>query len=125
MKAQAKELLKVAKSIIAEPMTFDEPTTETTRWAERTLKSALRVDSSWKKVYELFLTVREGSSNKFHYFAIYLNRQGEAVGGNAFGRIGYNPKAIEVARGDYPSVTADIQSKVRVKMAKGYAITEV
>jgi len=53
----ARELVRVAKELVAVPMSFDAPTMETTRWAERTLRVALNADTSWRKIYELFMTV--------------------------------------------------------------------
>lgn len=125
MKKQAAELLAVAKELMAVPMTFDSPSVETTRWARKTLMLTLNVDSSWKQIYELFLTFQEGTSNKFHYFGVFRSRTGECVGGNAYGRIGYNPKAIEVARGSEGSVMSNIRQKVSDKQRKGYETTEV
>lgn len=122
----AAELVKVAKSLMAVPMTFDAPSTETTRWAKKTLMITLNVDASWKQIYASLLTVQEGTSNKFHYFGIFKSRDGQCVGGNAYGRIGYNPKAIEIARGISPApVMNAVLQKVSQKRAKGYQVTEV
>ena len=121
----AAELVSIAKSLIAEPMTFDAPRVETIRWAKRTLMVALRVDSSWRQIYESFMTVRDGTSNKFHYFGVFQSRSGEAVGGNAYGRIGYTPKAIEVFRGSVAGVLLEVRTKAHAKLNKGYRITEV
>ena len=126
MKKLAAEILAVAKEVVAIPMSFDAPSVETTRWAKRTLMLALRVDSSWKMIYESFLTNQEGSSNKFHYFGVFKNKiTGECVGGNAYGRIGYNPKAIEVSRGSEMGVMSTVHRKMRDKQGKGYTVTEV
>ena len=125
MRKAAAELVAVAKELVGMPMSFDEPTQETTRWARKTLMLTLNVDASWRQIYELFLTFQEGSSNKFHYFAIFKSRTGQCAGGNAYGRIGYNPKAIEVARGSEMSVMSDVRQKVSQKQHKGYVVTEV
>lgn len=126
MKKIAKELVAMAKLLIAEPMTFDAPSVETTRWAKRTLMTTLKIDNSWKQIYESFMTVMEGTSNKFHYFGVFQNtKTGEAVGGNAYGRIGYNPKAIEVSRGSTYGVLSEVRSKAYAKQNKGYRVTEV
>jgi hypothetical protein len=124
--AVAKELVRVAKELVAVPMSYDTPTTETTRWVEKTLRLTLNADASWRKIYELFMTVEEGTSNKFHYFAVFRSRTGECAGGNAYGRIGYNPKAIEVARGSEGSVMADVRAKASAKQrSRGYQVREV
>ena len=125
MKRMARELLNIAKELVAEPMTFEAPTMETTRWAKRTLMVTLGVDSSWRQVYESFMTVMEGSSNKFHYFGVFVSKTGEAVGGNAWGRIGYNPKAMEVSRGSVNGVLSVVRAKAYEKERKGYRVTEV
>jgi hypothetical protein len=122
----AEELAKIAKSLMAVPMTFDAPSTETTRWAKKTLMITLNVDASWKQIYASLLTVQEWTSNKFHYFGIFKSRDGECVGGNAYGRIGYNPKAIEIARGGSSALVMNaVLQKVSQKRAKGYQVTEV
>jgi hypothetical protein len=121
----ASELVKIAKSLLALPMTFNSPSTETTRWAKKTLMLALNVDASWKQIYESFMTVQEGGSNKFHYFGVFKSRTGGCVGGNAYGRIGYNPRAIEVARGSESSVMSSVREKASDKQRKGYRVTEV
>lgn len=126
MKKYVAELVAVAKELLAMPMTFDATTRETTRWAQRALMTTLRVDSSYRQIYEAFMTIQEGSSNKFHYFGVFHNiRTGEAVGGNAYGRIGYNPKAIEVSRGSVNGVLNEVRAKAFAKQQKGYRITEV
>ena len=121
----AAELLAMAKSMVAIPMEFNDPSTHTTRWGQKTLMLALNVDSSWKQIYELFLTYQEGTSNKFHYFGVWKSKTGECVGGNAYGRIGYNPKAIEVSRGSEGMVMSNVRQKASDKQHKGYVVTEV
>lgn len=125
MNRHAAELLAMAKSLIAEPMEFNDPSSHTVRWAKQALMTALNVDASWKQVYELFLTFQEGTSNKFHYFGVFRSKTGECIGGNSYGRIGYNPKAIEVARGSEGMVMSAVRGKVSQKQQKGYATTEV
>jgi len=122
----ASELVKIAKSLLAIPMTFDSPSTETTRWAKKTLMLTLNVDSTWKQIYESFLTFQDGGSNKFHYFGVFKSRTGQCAGGNAYGRIGYNPKAIEIARGSESSVMSSVRQKASDKQRqRGYRVTEV
>ena len=120
------DLVRVAKVLVSdEPMTFEEPSNHTKRWAKTNLMLALRVDNSWKQIYESFLTFQEGSSNKFHYFSVWKSKTGECVGGNAFGRIGYNPKGFEIARGNESSVMSAVRGKESVKRSNGYQTTEV
>ena len=125
MKKHASQLLAIAKTLIAEPMEFNDPSSHTKRWARTALMTALNVDASWRQIYDHFLTYQEGTSNKFHYFGVFKSKTGECVGGNAYGRIGYNPKAMEVARGSEGSVMAAVRDKVGAKVNKGYETTEV
>jgi hypothetical protein len=84
------------------------------------LRNTMGVDSRAEAVSAQYLTFREGSSNKFHYFAIFETPEGEYVGGNAWGRIGYSPKAIEIARGSLRHVESAVMQKMNAKYAKGY-----
>jgi hypothetical protein len=127
MKKMAAALVQIAKELTAVPMAIEAPTMSSKRWAQNTLMMALRVDKTWKQIFDAYLTVEEGTSNKFHYFGVFLNtRTGECVGGNSYGRIGYNPKAIEVARGSQGSVMSAVRAKVDEKIrGRGYQYREV
>lgn len=126
MKKQAAELVAMAKELVAIPMTVDMPTMETKRQSRRALMLALNVNESWKQIYEMFMTFQEGSSNKMHYFGVFKDRaSGQCVGGNAYGRIGYTPKAIEVARGSEGMVMGATSGKAYDKRRKGYEPIEV
>jgi hypothetical protein len=75
-------------------------------------------------VYQSFLTYTDGTSNKFHMFAVVeVSMPGgrtEYVGGNAYGRIGARAKVIEIARGSQGSVMSVVYDKERQKENKGY-----
>jgi hypothetical protein len=102
----------------------------------RTVGKKSPVTESWKRgvlrdmgtvmapggraVFEEFLTYTEGTSNKFHMFAIFEDDDGVFVGGNAYGRIGKRPRVIEVARGPRRSVERVVYDKMRKKENKGY-----
>ena len=74
-----------------------------------------------ERKYESYMTFSEGTSNKFHYFAVYETDDGEFIGANAYGRIGGTPNAVEIARGKkYEPVLAAVKRKEQVKRAKGY-----
>jgi hypothetical protein len=77
-------------------------------------------------MYQEFGSPEEGGkdSAKFHYFAIYKSGE-QFVGGNAWGRIGYTPKTIEIARGPLEYVKAKVMQKIRVKMTQPDAYEEV
>ena len=120
------ELLRVAKDLVSTPMAFIEPDSQTLRWAKSALMGALNVDKSWKQVYSQLMVVQEGSSNKFHYFGAWQDKNGRSIGGNAYGRIGYNPKSIEIARGEASSVIRLVDQKASMKKrSKGYHTVEV
>ena len=74
--------------------------------------------------YSSFMTFSEGTSNKFHYFAVVEVQKSdgskEYVGGNAYGRIGAKAKVIEIARGSRGYVMSAVQSKEYEKQRKGY-----
>lgn len=72
-----------------------------------------------KWVYQSFLTYSEGTSHKFHMFAV-VQVGHEYVGGNAYGRIGGTAKVIEIARGSQGSVMSVVYDKERQKESKGY-----
>ena len=126
MQKQAAELLVMAKEILGMPMETPDPSSHTLRWARQSLMMTLRVDPSWKQIYERFMTNRgSGRNNAFHYFGVWKSKTGDCVGGNAYGAIGYNPKAIEVARGSEGMVLGAVQGKVSVKERGGYEVDEV
>ena len=122
----ASELVAVAKILTAMPMEFNDPSRSDKRWADKSLRAGLRVSNSDRIVYEYYLTFQDDRSNKFHYFAVYKNKLGEFVGGNAWGRIGYNPRMIEIASGQNQQyVIGLVDKKMRAKRNKGYVVTEV
>lgn len=127
MKKEAAALVAIAKSLVAEPMTVWAPVMADVGSAKKTLMMTLRVDSTWKTVFEQFLTVQDEGHNKFHYFAVFQNpKTAQCAGGNAYGRIGYGSKAMELARGSLSSVMNAVRTKMSQKQRqKGYQITEV
>lgn len=126
MKRVARELEMIAKELMAVPMMIIEPDTQTVRWARESLMTTLGVDRTWKMTYSKFMTIQNGRNNKFHFFGVWTNRSGESRGGNSYGRIGYNPRAIEVARGSSASsVISSVSSKANAKIRKGYSVVEV
>ena len=90
---------------------------QVSRSIEQVFGKGLNVD--WE--YSSFLTYTEGTSNKFHFFAVVKTEDGEYVGGNAYGRIGANAKIIEIARSlSLNSVMSVVRQKEYQKEAKGY-----
>jgi len=72
-----------------------------------------------------YLTMREGSHNKYHYFAVIPDRQGNFVAANVYGRIGYPPKGVAILSRspDQLQAAATLQAKMNKKMMKGYKPT--
>jgi len=70
---------------------------------------------------EVILVKSEGTSNKFHYFALFQNVSGQWVAANAYGRIDYNPQAVVIASGPVEStVRASMNNKIAAKKGSGY-----
>jgi predicted DNA-binding WGR domain protein len=72
-----------------------------------------------------YLTYREDTSNKFHYFVVfgYQDTTGQMmyVGSNAFGPIGKKAKVFEIIRTPSKNQAIDATSnKMSEKRAKGY-----
>jgi len=77
--------------------------------------------STDKPIERKYLTMREGTANKFHYFVVFPTKDGQFAAANAYGRIGYEPKAIMFAKG--PSERAiinEMNEKFEKKLKKGY-----
>jgi predicted DNA-binding WGR domain protein len=104
--------------VLEMPMAFYAVSIKDVSMATDILCSTLHVNG--KPIWDSFMTVQEGSSNKFHYFAVFQTDRGDYVAGNAWGRIGYQPKAIEIARGDVATVESAMRKKVAAKHKKGY-----
>ena len=84
----ATQLLTSTMSKVQEsPMAFHAPKKSDAKAALNAIRDQLGldvVDPTWKE----YLTVRNGSSNKYHYFAVF-RKGSEFVAVNAHGRIGY------------------------------------
>jgi hypothetical protein len=109
------------RQMVESPMAFYSPT----RSQAKIILSAIRqhfgldlVEPSWRE----YLTVREGNSNKFHYFAVF--RAGNKfVAANAHGRIGYTPIVTEIGDGygSADKAKAACQEKIDYKRrTRGY-----
>jgi hypothetical protein len=73
-------------------------------------------------VFELYLINTEGTSNKFHYFAIVQHKDKSYTAVNAYGRIGYPPRLPKpIAAGvRIDPVQNALNRKVQTKLGKGY-----
>lgn len=71
-----------------------------------------------------YITIREGSHNKYHYFGIFQNQRGNYVAANAYGRIGYGTKAIVIMESpSYAEAKGYMFDKLNKKYGKGYKDT--
>lgn len=74
-----------------------------------------------------YYTFEKGGSGKFHMFVIFQYKDKATgmtkyVGSNAHGKIGKQAKIFEIARStDLNEVKRELESKVRLKLAKGYS----
>jgi len=91
------------------------------------LTSGLGLGRRASLLKEQLMVMREGSSNKFHYFALFDDRENERfVAGNAYGRIGYRPTVVLIAEGpNQLAVEGAYNRKARAKMAKGYKTQDI
>jgi len=107
---------KLVDSIVEE-MEIHDPSKKDKDKALSALRDLLRV--SGKPLSTKFLTVRKGKSNKFLYFAMF-KKGNKYAAGNAYGRIGYEPKASKIADGSKEDVKAAMDKKIAAKKKKGY-----
>jgi predicted DNA-binding WGR domain protein len=106
-------------SSVNEEMAYLEPSRKHFAGIVETMRKQLDVTGIPK--WFRFLVFQEGSSNKYHYFAIFAKGNG-FVAANAYGRIGYGPKVVQIAEGnDYGDVEQKALAKYRVKSSKGYS----
>jgi hypothetical protein len=68
-----------------------------------------------------FLTFSEGTSNKYHFFALF-EKDGEWTAANAYAGFGKAPKVCIVAEGDEETVRAAYLKKIGEKIKKGYKV---
>jgi len=115
-------MYKVAQFLLESGMLVLDPTIEHTDLVLRELKKNFGVDSVNHPIFDQFLTYREGSANKFHLFVVFKH-EGDFIGANAYGRIGYSPKVIEIARSkNQQDVLLAVKRKISSKVAKGYVL---
>jgi hypothetical protein len=113
---------KIAKFLFESGMLVLDPTIEHVDLVLRELKKSFGVDIVNHPIFDQFLTYREGSSNKFHLFVVFKH-EGDFIGANAYGRIGYAPKVIEIIRSkNQQEAIIAVKRKISVKVAKGYVL---
>ena len=117
---------KLATQIIkdAMPMLVLDPTRGMAREILQALRRELNVPAQMKALWREYVTIREGVSNKFHYFVVFTDDNGKFRAANAYGRIGYTPKVFDLGTFDTFNQAKDVAfKKLKQKMAKGYQIT--
>jgi|GEM_PF-5329681 len=90
------------------------------------MKKSIGVNSSplWRK----YLTSRsgDGKTNKYHYFGVFQDPQGQYVAANAYGRIGYPPQGVAVlSRSDKQDDVMNAAMKKLDKKLKKYVETKL
>lgn len=126
------ELVKLAKELMAADWGYnspyknkhslDEAGDKMRHEAFKVFHAVLDLSPSAKLQDSTMLTMTEGSSNKFHFFCIFEDN-GVFKGGNAYGRIGGNVSAIQIAVGRRSEVQSAVDRKMRTKQAKGYQLS--
>ena len=90
------------------------------------LREATGSDINAAPVERHYVTIREGAHNKYHYFCILRNKQGNYVAANAWGRIGYPAKATIIGESPYMSLAETmLKDKLYKKLDKGYKETQM
>jgi len=107
------------------PMAVMEPTRSMSADILRALRSSFGIEAVEKPIWREYITVREGEShNKMHYFVVFKIDDDTYVAANAYGRIGYNPKVVDL--GEFKTkeqALAVAKKKLSGKLAKGYKVT--
>jgi predicted DNA-binding WGR domain protein len=115
-------MYRVAQFLMESGMLVIPPSVEHANLVLRSLKNDFGVDSVNHPIFQQFLTKQEGASNKFHLFVVFKH-QGEFIGANAYGRIGYNAKSIEIARSKNENqVLSAVKKKISSKISGGYVL---
>ena len=139
----ASELVKLAKELIGYLPEYSVSSSDR-KWLLNQFKGDLRMPKYSRLLPRTarLLINTEGTSNKFHFFMMYvyplvdergkpvLDERGEYedptyVAGNVYGRIGATARAHEIAEGtNIASVKSKMDAKIRVKERKGYRLYE-
>jgi len=89
------------------------------------MRSSVGAAPGSSPVYRNYLTMREGSHNKYHYFAVMPDTMGNYVAANVYGRIGYPPKGVAILSRSSSQQEAEMAARRKMdkKMMKGYKPT--
>lgn len=109
---------KIIDDLLNEEMEVYEPSKKDRDKSLAALRDFLKVKG--KPTNTTFLTMRKGKSNKFIYFAMFKDGR-KYVAGNAYGRIGYEPKVSKIGAGfDSELIKSAMDKKIAAKKKKGY-----
>lgn len=88
------------------------------------MRDSIGASANVTPVVRNYLTMREDSHNKYHYFAV-LPVDGMYVAANVYGRIGYPPKGVAILTrsSSLSEAKAAADNKMSKKMMKGYKPT--
>ena len=94
-----------------------------------TIKSYIgAADFNEQPIFREYITKRDERANKYHYFTVLKDKEGNFVAANAYGRIGYPVKGIAVlSRSQDPKEAITVAEKKlqRKKDKRGYEITKM
>lgn len=123
---------KIAREILAGGgMLVIDPTRIQSREIVKALRGHYDIKEVSDPIWREYITFREGTSNKYHYFAVMekKNEDGSTTytAANVYGRIGYPPREV-VDLGEYHNKFQALgvaQKKLNSKLQKGYQITKL
>ena len=124
---------KIAREILAGMLVMD-PTRNQSREILKALRDHYRIRDVSDPIWREYITLREGTSNKYHYFAVMEKKNDDGTTtyptANIYGRIGYPPREV-VDLGEYRSKAQAIgvaTNKLNLKLHKHnppYQITKL
>jgi hypothetical protein len=127
-----KNIKKIASEILKESMGMKvlEPVRSQSREILRALRQHFGIEVVEDPIWREYITFRSPSqdSNKFHYFVVFkvnkFDGSEEFVAANAYARIGYTPKVVELGSFSTKEQALVVaKNKLRSKLLKGYGIT--
>lgn len=84
------------------------------------MRSKFRLDPDADPIRKWYITCRKGTSNKYHYFALWKDDSGYYIATNASGRIGKVGRVSLIARTKKKNTAlGKLKAKMESKMKKG------
>jgi predicted small secreted protein len=117
-----KNVLKIAADILAGMQIYDVTSVEMQQIL-KFMKQQFGTEAA-DPIWRAYLTKQEGTSNKFHYFAVF-EKDGVFIAANAYGRIGYTPRLFVIDKStDFDDTLKLAKAKMKSKVGGGYIILE-